>query len=133
MLTAKNRNRHDCDHVLSKVNGAEFNNCLGERIDAEPAYNKICAEHHLHHVVLKGGRVKNGLFHIQNINAYHSQIKRGISTMHGVASKYLTKYLGWFRMLDWHKYQKFSEGKNTGVEKFFEFKLLQEQQHDFKT
>ena len=141
VLTAKDRNHHEFDHVLSKVNGAEINDCLGEKIcdgsilctDGQPAYNKICSEHNLHHVVLKDQRVKNGLYHIQNINGYHSQIKRSILAMHGVASKYQPKYLGWFRMLDWHKYQQFSEGKYSEGEKFFEFKLLQVQQHDFKT
>ena len=53
--------------------------------------------------------------------------------MRGVASAYLPKYLGWFRMLDWHKYQQFSDDIRTEAEKFFEFKLLQVQQHDFKT
>ena len=45
----------------------------------------------------------------------------------------LAMYLGWFRMLDWHKYQQFSDDIRTEAEKFFEFKLLQVQQHDFKT
>ena len=141
VLTAKDRSHHEYDHVLEAVSGIQINNCLGKKVadqsvlctDGQPAYHKLCAEHHLHHVVLKGSRVTDSLYHIQNINAYHSVIKRCISTMRGVASQYLPKYLGWFRMLDWHKYQSFSDDIQTDAEKFFEFKLLQVQQHDFKT
>ena len=141
VLTAKDRQHHEYDHVLKRVDGAEINRYLGAKIedesilctDAQPAYYKMCAEHHLFHVVLKDRRVKNGLYHIQNIHRYHSQIKGYLSTMHGVASQYLPKYLGWFRLLDWHKYQVFSENIQTDEEKFFELKLLQVQQHKFET
>ncbi|MCJ8314850.1 MAG: IS1595 family transposase [Saccharospirillaceae bacterium] len=139
VLTAMDRNHHEYDHVLQQVNGTEINNCLGCKIvnesilcsDGQPAYNKICQEHHLHHVVLKHAQPHNTVFHIQNINSYHSYLKQWMLQMHGVASKNLPKYLGWFRMLAWHKYQSFSDDFLTQREKLFEFKLLQVQQHNF--
>ncbi|BCE02486.1 IS1595 family transposase [Marinicellulosiphila megalodicopiae] len=141
VLTAKDRNHHEFDQILTHVNGAEINQCLGCKIadesilctDGQPAYNQICKEHHLHHVVIANNQTQQSLYHIQNINNYHSQLKCWYLKMHGVASKYLAKYLGWFRMLDWHKYQTFSSDIKSESEKLFEFKLLQVQQHKFET
>lgn len=41
-----------------------------------------------------------GAWHIQNVNAYHGRLKAWMQRFHGVATKYLTSYLGWFRALD---------------------------------
>ena len=40
------------------------------------------------------------VFHIQNVNAYHSRLKACMNRFHGLATKYLENYLGWFRFLD---------------------------------
>jgi len=40
--------------------------------DGQPAYNKMCEEHHLHHVVLTNYQAINGLYNIQNVNNHHS-------------------------------------------------------------
>lgn len=50
--------------------------------------------------VSAGQRVVAGVYHIQNVNAYDSRLKNWIRRFHGVATKYLDSYLGWFRMLD---------------------------------
>lgn len=42
----------------------------------------------------------NGVWHIQNVNAYHSRLKTWMERFHGVATKYLHHYLGWRRLLD---------------------------------
>ena len=42
----------------------------------------------------------DGVFHIQNVNAYDSRLKNWIRRFHGVATKYLDNYLGWRRMLE---------------------------------
>jgi hypothetical protein len=41
-----------------------------------------------------------GIYHIQNVNAFDSRLKNWIRRFHGVATKYLDSYLGWFRALD---------------------------------
>ena len=135
------RNHHEFDKVLKTINANEISECLREKIveesilctDGQPAYNKICCDQHLHHVVLADKKVKQGVFHIQNINNYHSQLKQWYLKMHGVASKYLPRYLGWFRMLAWHEYQQFSDDIIEYSQKVLEFKLLSIQQHKFKT
>lgn len=51
--------------------------------------------------VAGGIRTIERVFHIQNVNAYyHSRLKEWINRFHGVATKYLEHYLGWFRYLD---------------------------------
>jgi len=50
--------------------------------------------------VSAGQRVIAGVYHIQNVNAYDSRLKNWIRRFHGVATKYLDSYLGWFRTLD---------------------------------
>jgi hypothetical protein len=47
-----------------------------------------------------GIRVIAGVYHVQNMNAYDSRLKGWIRRFHGVATKYLDSYLGWFRTLD---------------------------------
>ncbi len=39
-------------------------------------------------------------FHINNVNAYHGRFKEWARRFHGVATKYLDRYLGWRRTLE---------------------------------
>ncbi|EAY56993.1 MAG: probable transposase [Leptospirillum rubarum] len=48
----------------------------------------------------KGIRVLAGVYHIQNVNGYHSRLKGWMQRFHGVATSYLGHYLGWRRMLE---------------------------------
>ena len=50
-----------------------------------------------------GRRIRDGAFHIQNVNAYHSRLKNWMARFHGVETKYLVNYLGWPRMLERYK------------------------------
>jgi hypothetical protein len=47
-----------------------------------------------------GERVLFNTFHVQNVNAYHSRLKEWMERFHGVSTKWLARYLGWWRMLD---------------------------------
>ena len=49
-----------------------------------------------------GIRVIVRVFHIQNVNAYHSRLKNWQRRFHRVATKYLDNYLGWHRFRDAH-------------------------------
>jgi hypothetical protein len=40
------------------------------------------------------------LFHIQNVNAFHSRLKKWIRRFNGVSTKYLDNYLAWHLFLD---------------------------------
>ena len=50
--------------------------------------------------VSAGRRVIAGVYYIQNVNAYDSRLKNWIRGFHGVATKYLDFFLGWFCALD---------------------------------
>lgn len=41
-----------------------------------------------------------GIYHIQNVNSYHSRLKGWIQRFKGVATKYLNHYLTWFQVLE---------------------------------
>jgi transposase-like protein len=46
-------------------------------------------------VNLSAGVRVAGPLHVQNVNAYHSRFKEWVRRFHGVASRYLSNYLGW--------------------------------------
>jgi transposase-like protein len=48
----------------------------------------------------KGIRVVKGIYHIQNVNSYHSRLKVWMKRFKGVATKYLSNYLHWFEFID---------------------------------
>jgi hypothetical protein len=50
--------------------------------------------------VKAGIRVVEQVFHVQNVNAYDSRLKTWMRRFHGVATVYLSHYLGWRRLLD---------------------------------
>ena len=70
--------------------------------DGHVSYKGFASDSDLQHVVLRGDRkefVKNGIYHIQNVNSLHNRLKKWINEKFwGVSSKYLQNYLNWFRM-----------------------------------
>jgi transposase-like protein len=48
----------------------------------------------------RGERVKKGIYHVQNVNAYHRRLRDWLRRFNGVATKYLDNYLFWHRFLD---------------------------------
>lgn len=57
-------------------------------------------------------RVK-GVYHIQNVNSYHSRLKKWMERFNGVATKYLQNYLAWFRYLDSKEYENNASNKKN--------------------
>lgn len=56
-------------------------------------------------VTTAGEYIREAVYHIQTVNAYHSELKRWINGLFkGVATKYLSRYLGWKRFLKTHKF-----------------------------
>ncbi|WP_166726953.1 IS1595 family transposase [Crenobacter cavernae] len=49
---------------------------------------------------IPSGSHRQGANHIQNVNALHSRIRGWFHPFKGVATKYLGKYLAWFRFFD---------------------------------
>jgi transposase-like protein len=73
------------------------------RSDGAKAHAAFAAERGLHHepVNLAAGiRVREGAFHIRNVNAYHGRLKGWTGRFNGVATRCLPHYLGWRRTLE---------------------------------
>ncbi len=43
---------------------------------------------------------RDGVYHIQHVNNYHSRLKQWMRRFNGVATKYLDHYLAWFKLLE---------------------------------
>ena len=130
VLVALDQVDNEMDFILNAVTSENIDRVLAPRLasqcvlctDAPSAHNPLCEQHHILHKVSQNHQTVEGVFHIQNVNAYHSRLKNWIKRFHGVATKYLGHYLGWFRALETQKYEKADT-----------FKLLALQQHCFKT
>lgn len=53
-----------------------------------------------HRLNSKRGRVKYGVYHIQNVNAYHHRLQDWARRFNGVSSRWLGNYLAWHRVLE---------------------------------
>lgn len=49
---------------------------------------------------IKRGKHKEGIYHIQHINAFHSKLKGWMYKFNGVSTKYLANYMYWFKWLE---------------------------------
>jgi len=111
VLVARDRGGATVNHVLSNFSKDTLMNVLQPVLaedallcsDGHPVYKAFAAETGVVHKAVNvsaGIRVVEKVFHIQNVNAYHSRFKTWIRRFNGVATKYLPNYLGWYRWLD---------------------------------
>lgn len=68
--------------------------------DAARGYQSYAKAQGLAHVVVKPGRKRRGIYHLQNVNAHHSRFKGWHRRFKGTATKYLDNYLTWFALYD---------------------------------
>ena len=110
ILVVRNRAGQTTDYVLEAPN----KHCVAEVLQPALADDAVLCtdgsgmlatvasalgiEHHAVNT-LRGEHIR-GAWHIQNVNAYHSRFKQWMRRFNGVATSYLTNYLGWFRALD---------------------------------
>ena len=71
--------------------------------DKFSVYKTIAKQMELNHIQIDNHKKKNGIYSIQRINNYHSQLKDFISHFKGVSSKYLNNYLIWHNFINWAK------------------------------
>lgn len=74
--------------------------------DSHRSYPKFANQLQLTHIKLKGGKAKEDIYHLQNINSFHSQLKRWIRKFNGVSTKHLSNYLGWYKWVELFKNEK---------------------------
>lgn len=110
-MVVRDREGHTADFKLDKLDARHVRAVLQPLIDQEAAlcsdgaavYTAFARATGITHQIVHarpGQRVRDGAFHIQNVNAYHSRLKDWMRRFHGVATKYLVNYLGWRRMLE---------------------------------
>lgn len=65
--------------------------------DSHPAYGAFARAAAISHeaVNLRAGERVRGAVHVQNVNAYHRRFRQWLARFNGVASRYLSNYLGW--------------------------------------
>jgi len=111
VMIVRDRYGATTDSVLQRVTeetvGAVLKPVLAEDAllctDGATVYKALAKTEGIEHHALiasQGERVKEKVFHIQNVNAYDSRLKGWMMRFRGVATKYLPNYLGWRRLLE---------------------------------
>lgn len=110
VLVARDRSGACTDFMLGRASKAELTQALAPVLAPDvvlctdgssamaAAARQIGVEHHA--LNMTSGTRTQGPWHIQNVNAYHGRLKAWMRRFHGVATKYLASYLGWFRAMD---------------------------------
>jgi transposase-like protein len=66
--------------------------------DGKTGYAWFTRDENIQHVVLNGKKrefIKAGVYHLQNVNAYHSRLKGFLRRLKGVATRNLEYYITW--------------------------------------
>lgn len=97
---------------LGKPKWTDIENVLGGRIERDSVfvtdsfrgYKKLSYSMNLNHIQIPRNKHKNGVFNIQLLNNYHSQLKGMINIrFKGVATKYLNNYLVYHNFVNFAK------------------------------
>lgn len=115
VLVARDRSKNTISQVtniggakmdkITKLVSPYLNNMNILCTDGWKGYMTLANSKDMDHHVLQENRVYRGIFHIQNVNAYHSRMKKWIGRFNGVSSKYLDNYLAWFKFFDAKKFE----------------------------
>lgn len=71
--------------------------------DKMNSYKRFASKNNIDLVQLKSGKSKQGIYNIQHINSYHSELKRFLYSFKGVSTKYLNNYLIWHNFVNYAK------------------------------
>ena len=123
VLVARDRNKHTVSRVacMGRIQTKKVDKLVGPLFssknilctDAWRAYKKYAQNKSMEHYPLKDTHVLKGVYHIQNVNSYHSRMKKWLGRFNGVASKYMNNYLTWFNFID---SKRFKDTRGTLVE-----------------
>jgi hypothetical protein len=71
--------------------------------DKMNSYVRFTKANDINLVQIKSGKSKKGIFNIQHMNNYHSQLKKFMRNFNGVSTKYLNNYLIWYNFVKYAK------------------------------
>lgn len=113
VLVARDRSKNTVAKVtcMGRIMKPQLDNFIGNLIsdknilctDAWRAYKTYAATKGITHYRIKydgESHTIKGIYHIQNVNSYHSRFKKWLDRFNGVASKYMDNYLTWYKFLD---------------------------------
>lgn len=116
VLVALDRNKHVFSGAAGngRITAVQIDEAMGTLIDpssllcTDSAKNfmKFAQTKGLQHKAINTRRknyVNEQIYHVQNVNSYHSRLKKWITRFQGVSSKYLDNYLYWFKFLEMSK------------------------------
>lgn len=110
VLAARDRGGNTSASVSLKANTSALISAFSSSLiedsvlvsDGFPAYGPLARDRKLQHEKLNASakEFRRGVFHLQNINAYHGRLKRFLTRFAGVSTRYLFLYLRWFRVIE---------------------------------
>jgi transposase-like protein len=112
ILVTRDRSGQTCDFVTGRgqVTAAQLKQHLRPVLasdtllvtDANKAYRAFARQTGVSHayINMSAGEHVRGAVHVQNVNGYHSRFHQWLSGFRGVATRYLTNYLGWRWAID---------------------------------
>jgi len=88
---------------LDKILGGKIKSGSTLCTDSHRSYTAFTRANDIEHqkfVANKGKRVKDKIYHVQNVNNTASRLRTWMRPFNGVATKYLQNYLNWFMILE---------------------------------
>lgn len=88
---------------LEKVLGGRIEKGATLCTDSHRSYTAFTKSNSIDHqkfIANKGQRVKDKIYHVQNVNNTASRLRSWMKPFNGVATKYLQNYLNWFMVLE---------------------------------
>lgn len=73
--------------------------CHCNGTDSHKSYIQFSADIGLEYKQIRRGRHKEDIYHIQHINSLHSNLKGWMRRFNGVATKYLSNYMKWYKWM----------------------------------
>ena len=100
-----------CGIHIGRVSTKDLHKTYDKRIESNSilctdkmnSYKRFATANGLNLIQLKSGKSKQGIFNIQHINSYHSELKRFLYAFKGVSTKYLNNYLTWNNFVNYSK------------------------------
>lgn len=96
---------------LGRVSSIDLDKVYDNKIDSDAtlctdkmnSYVRFANRNDFKLVQLKSGKSKKGIYNIQRINSYHSELKGFLRPFKGVSTKYLNNYLVWNNLIKMNK------------------------------
>lgn len=88
---------------LEKVFEGKLDNVDTLCTDTHRSYTAFAKSNNINHQKFnasKGQRVKNKVYHVQNVNNTAARLRKWMRPFNGVATKYLQNYMNWFMILE---------------------------------